>query len=65
MTVANAVRDTMYTRALDAWHEWNPEWVLDRVSNGGALFPIDEVMRAFMEGYLQGVERKITGGNDE
>ncbi len=68
MGVASATEGTMYRHALEAWHEWNPEWVVDRVNGrlgSSRSFEIDQLMRAFMEAYLQGVERKLSGGSDD
>ncbi len=69
MSVATATEeDTVYGQALVAWKNWNPEWLIDKVNAEGGdsskvKFTIDEVRRAFMEGYLQGVAKKLTGEN--
>ena len=56
-------RDTTYGQAFDAWDEWNPEWVLDKVkANEG--FEAHDMLRCFMEAYLQGYAMRVTGGND-
>jgi hypothetical protein len=70
MSVATANTPTVYRQALIAWRGWNPEWLLDKVNAEGgdsskAKFTIDEVMRAFMEAYILGVTKKITGGDHE
>jgi hypothetical protein len=69
MGVATSTEGTTYSKALSAWDEWNPEWLINKLNTWKpedvvASFTCDEVMRAFMEGYLQGVTRKIGGDND-
>jgi hypothetical protein len=58
MVTTNA--PTMYGQAFMAYKSWNPQWVLGRVQSD-SLFTIDEMMRCFMEAYLQGVEKKLGG----
>ncbi len=67
MSVATSTEEaTVHGKALAAWKDWNPEWLLDRVNAKGGDsskvgFTIDDLMRCFMEAYLQGVAKKLTG----
>jgi hypothetical protein len=62
MSVATANTPTIYRDALIAWNEWNPEWATEWLD---AKYTADELMRAFMEAYIQGVTNKLTGENND
>lgn len=57
--------------AWEAWHQYNPEWLIDRVNDKNAkirgVFVLEEVSEAFREGFKRAMQYRITGElpNDE
>lgn len=57
--------------AWEAWHQYNPDWLIDRVNHKDekikGMFVLEEVSDAFREGFRRAMQYQITGElpNDE